>query len=472
MMFEQTSSAPVGAEAVTPSKSVVIAVALAVTSQLPFWMLGLGLSMTRPLFSLDALLAVCVATRKPRLGVALLGLMWAVDGLQAASLVYHFASPLKFLAGAQYLSLLDVFPLIAWGQVLVFATCVGLALCGSRFLRTHGRGTLKWLVIAIASVVVLDLINGSSKMSGIGPEQLTTRTNVAGSPLMNAALTSWRTANGRGPVPVRFPSQVASYGAIKKFAADHPDSSVLVVIVESMGLPNSGPLQRWLAGSLVTPRIASTWEVVGGSEPFRGSTTYGELRVLCGLIGYYEAIGAADTSSCLPRQAREQGWRAIGLHGFGFNMFDRHDWWPKVGLLPTDVTPTANRKSERGCNDVFIGDCDSVVLDEAVKHADQPRTFAYALTLDTHLPLAHRGAEPDAALSALCEQAAVPSPSCLMVARLGSVLRSLENSLALSRNPPLVVVVGDHAPPFMSNSARASFSSTEVPLWVLRPRRH
>jgi hypothetical protein len=88
--------------------------------------------------------------------------------------------------------------------------------------------------------------------------------------------------------------------------------------------------------------------------------------------------------------------------------------------------------------------------------------------LNSHLPLRAGVIPPE--LAALCDQAGTGNDVCLLTAVLGKALSALEHELSLpAGNRPLVVVVGDHAPPFGALLQRSQFSQTKVPAYVLVP---
>jgi hypothetical protein len=436
--------------------------------QLPFWVSQSMLAFHRPVFNLDLLLASALATLSAPLGALALALAWLVDVARIASLNYHFASPLELLAAVRFADLVSVREIVSWKLALGLASllpCGWITVRAARSGRALGPG-----VLAVAVLLqMLDLYNGSGHLFGWGGDRFRWGVNLAGSPAWN--ILQAERAMRRADVPVARFDASRSYRRLAALAHDasHADRSVLLVVVESMGLPQSRELQDWLGSRLDTPRLRTRYQVERQDEPFVGTTTYGELRVLCGLRGHYSRLQPHD-HGCVPQAFADRGWQALGLHGFGLDMFDRKAWWPRVGLLPQPLPGTSRHEGRWACNVAFPGWCDGVVLHEAVRLAQSPRRFVYALTLDTHLPLPVDRDQADAALAALCRHQDTPDAACQLVAALGSVLGQLEAELATAPTAPHVVVVGDHSPPFVTSTARSSFSVDRVPLFVLTPR--
>jgi 2,3-bisphosphoglycerate-independent phosphoglycerate mutase len=55
------------------------------------------------------------------------------------------------------------------------------------------------------------------------------------------------------------------------------------------------------------------------------------------------------------------------------------------------------------------------------------------------------------------------------MARQTELMRDLGETLRVSSVRPLVVITGDHAPPFGNVGDRAAFSAKRVPVLILRP---
>lgn len=441
-----------------------------VVLHLPSWCLPLLLqgprADERPMLNLDVMLAAAVACLSPVLGGLLLVLAWTADILRAAATNYHFMSTSDFVEAARFLDMLHIGSFVS---VTLLLCAISLVVCGWWVLKQ--TRTDRWLAVPLVMScllgVGLDVINGSSHLLGRSQDSRRIATNLAGSPAWNVWRGQQRAALDSVPTPM--PDAVA-FRVMKHWRQNHSGSTSLLVLVESMGLPRSPAVRDWLEEQLYTPRLEARWSMQRTQETFVGSTTGGELRVLCGLRGAYTRLEEAHAVGCLPRSAAAHGGHSVGIHGFGLRMFDRRDWWPKVGLTAFEWPEKASPSLPMNCNRAFPGVCDSAVLDEAVTAAQQPGGFIYALTLDTHLPIdLHSGPPLPDKLRLACESSQTPQTACHLVGQLGRVLQHLEQELSASKAAPLVVVVGDHAPPFAEASNRAAFDDDEVPVLVLTP---
>ncbi|MFX1679519.1 hypothetical protein PV762_09805 [Mitsuaria sp. CC2] len=446
---------------------VCIVVALHAPSWLSVWIFQTPLAEERPLFNLDLLVAAALACVSTLAGGVVLVLAWSADIIRAAAKNYHFMSTFDFVDAARFVDMLNLRTFLSpslLGAVTGFAICLWLALRLTRRSRTLALPLLGLALLAAGG----DAANGSFHIFGLDKDSRIVNMNFAGSPAWNVWRAERQSLSMSGPPsPMRDP---ATFRALQAWQSAHPGQSSMLVLVESLGLPRDPALRDWMAQRLATPRLAARWSIQIADEEFVGSTTSGELRTLCGLQGHYTRLSNDIAAGCLPRRLADQGVTSTGIHGFGLRMFDRSEWWPRVGLQPW-------RWAERdpsvpmNCNQAFPGVCDSAVLGEAVKQAQTPGRFVYALTLDTHLPLDLRHAAPlPAALQTACAASSTPEQACRMVHELGEVLARLESTLAASQATPFLVVVGDHMPPFSETVNRESFSAHRVPMFVMTPR--
>ncbi|MCR5866959.1 hypothetical protein [Aquincola sp. J276] len=444
-----------------------IVVVLHAPSWLTAWIFHAPFAEERPLFNLDLLAAAALACVSTLAGGAALLLAWAADFIRLAAKNYHFMSALDFVDAARFADMLNLQTFLSasvLGLVLGFLACVCLVL---RLARRSTR--LAWPLLCLSVLAAgCDIANGSFHVFGLDKDSRIVSMNFAGSPVWNVWRSERQSLMAGGPLTAM--QDPATFRALQDWQGAHPGRTSMLVLVESMGLPRAPGLQAWLTQRLATPRMTARWDIQLRNEQFVGSTTSGELRTLCGLQGHYTRLDEETASGCLPRQLATRGVIGIGIHGFGLRMFDRAEWWPKIGLTPWHW-PIGDATVPMNCNQAFPGVCDSEVLEQAVKQAQTPGRFVYALTLDTHLPLDLRAAAPlPPALRSACAVSATPEQACQLVNKLGDLLAHLESTLAASDATPFLVVVGDHMPPFGEVTNREAFIAHRVPMFVITPR--
>jgi phosphoglycerol transferase MdoB-like AlkP superfamily enzyme len=243
------------------------------------------------------------------------------------------------------------------------------------------------------------------------------------------------------------------------------------VLVESMGLlqddaSRASEFHVLKEDALLTRK----YSVEEGVVPFTGSTVVGEMRELCHLQTGMNITGKtfAGNGPCLPEQFRRLGYQTAAFHGFRSTMFDRQSWYPMLGFSETHWYE--GMRNFPMCNGVFYGVCDGAIGSVLEKRlADQKQSagspqFLYWLTLNSHLPV-------DVTPRAVKECPIVAErPVCAQLGYVQLVLKAVKKlALDPAIGPTVIVVVGDHAPPYVSVARRALYSDEEVPFLVLRP---
>lgn len=446
-----------------PSVDLMRVVVFLLIANAPFWILAEHFFVLRPLVNADVIAAMLLWAVSPAAGMAALLLVWTIEGLQSLSLVYHFASPIEFARSAQYAGSLR------WSDFVSASTIqVGLHFSGFLLLiwLLHRRWKPRPLAVCGVALVLVavDVANGSGLAAVMGRDRLVVQANVSGSPAMNLAVASVQSAQ-RGSRPLR-PWPESRGAELVDWAAAH-QGNVFVVIVESWGLHREPAVQQWLLSHLVDKAVSDRWAVQADQEDFEGSTTAGELRVLCGLAGHYRRLTHDDTRRCMPNALRRLGYETHGLHGFTGKMFDRTTWWPSLGLDHITFGDTMPADTPK-CGGAFRGICDSAMVHQAEGLLKGERRFVYLLTLNTHLPLTVQALPAD--LVALCDRHNLDAAACQLTAQLGALFDHIRTLLHRLPSPPLVTVVGDHSPPFLVQTTRSQYSASAVPRIVLTPR--
>ncbi|MDT7834482.1 hypothetical protein [Aquabacterium sp. OR-4] len=431
---------------------------------LPFWVLGRVIFIDRPLVAYESVVVCALLAWRTPVGAAALLLLWAADAVVALSRIYLFTS---------IDALLDSLSFIREMRVLDFIDTPRLALmllfCGSAALlwRLLARRPVGLVAPSLAILILfgLDFLNGS-----VGRPQAMGRLNAAnlvGSPTfaLAVAVNTARTPNPLVDIPID--ETVQGLVDVPQWAAQHPERGMLLLVIESFGWHNDTAIQAWMNARLLKQLKPGSFDARAVRMPFRGSTTAGELRALCRKGNDYRRLDAHNAAGCLPRLLAAQGWTTVGMHGFSGNMFERWRWWPTVGIGQAEFAEDLLAPDAVRCGLVFRGVCDKDLLDRALAAAAKPRTLAYALTLNTHLPLAATPVPPP--LQALCATGRTGPAVCELLAAQSLLLDQLAAGLTRLSVKPLVIVVGDHAPPFSRRTDREQFSSTHVPALLLQP---
>jgi phosphoglycerol transferase MdoB-like AlkP superfamily enzyme len=258
-------------------------------------------------------------------------------------------------------------------------------------------------------------------------------------------------------------------------AVKSPD--VVLIVVESWGLPLDTHLAHALTAPYDDQRIGDKYDVSYGTVLFHGGTVPGEARELCQSgIGFgIRQASAAQASGCLPTLLQKRGYKSFAIHGYSGRMFQRNRWYLDIGFDQCWFEQDFDEIGLPDCGDSFPGTCDASIagwIGSALLSvsSDRPR-FIYWVTLNSHLPVPAHPSLPD-------DDVCTTQPALQDSVALCSWFRLVRNvhqsvqQLALTRTirPTVFVLVGDHAPPFTDTSLRTDFSATDVPYVLLTPK--
>jgi hypothetical protein len=250
------------------------------------------------------------------------------------------------------------------------------------------------------------------------------------------------------------------------------DGPVALVVVESWGVLQDSAAHAALADIFRTPAIAARYQLRTGTIPFRGGTTSGELRELCGVATDYLALNDAVIDGCLPNQLRRRGYRTVALHGYLPEYYSRHRWYPR--FFDRMLFQDSLAQSDRRCGTQFRGVCDSEVFEtfaNEVRKGD--RQLTYWLTIDAHTPVdvARMGELPVCGGITGWQDGTLPPPDfCLVVSFWADLFRRLEALAADPGVPPThYIMVGDHAPAFVRTDRATHLVPNRVPYVELIP---
>lgn len=350
-------------------------------------------------------------------------------------------------------------PDLPWPAILPFIALVLVVAIISvpPFLGRGWRDFRLWPLAAL--IVALGLADAALHAQGRGDVRMG---RLLQSFSMDAAGGAYRRiAVGRSLTPITGPSLAGELtGTVPR--------QILVVGFESLGAPRSPGQREALLGPLLAA-TRGTYAASISARRFEGSTLAGELRELCSLRP--EGIPStapllAELGGCLPARLKRQGYDTQAFHGNGPLMYDRLSIYPAMGFRRSwfDADLRAADRTLQPCpGTAFEGVCDADVYARALSQFDGGKRFVHVLTLDAHLPLpGESGAKclPGFQASAgLCRYGQVVRAS----------LAALGRAIDAARSPPdLIVIYGDHAPPFGLKEARKSFLGEHVPYIVLK----
>jgi hypothetical protein len=444
---------------------------------LPYWLWLSRYTPTRALINIDyiALGIVCAFIGR-KIFVSLYAFISIIDAFVFVSTLYHF-TPRELLYNVNYINYnpitikdVPLFSIILAVLPMIIAIRLGYVIAHSR------RSFVPCLLsVTLIIVVITDIFSGSHTFALSTHLPFYSRVqhihvNPANSGLLAFDPASFLPDN---TAPVMHQAESASRIGLNQWRGlpkrgGEKGQNFALVLVESWGqIDGSEVLTRAIAAPLLTQAITDRYNVKFGSVSFRGSTTNAELRELCGLYGSYRDLFRLSDIRCLPGMFARIGYQTTAMHGFHGDMFDRGSWWPKLGFQKRIFLDDVY--NARRCGTAFPALCDADLLHLMGDQLTSPRQFVYALTINSHLPLAE-AADSDGVLRCSAMPVPLQGAPCALAQVLRTALSSVAHTaLRQDIKPTQFVVVGDHSPPFLGSSSQ-NFSMTRVPYIILTPK--
>ena len=262
-----------------------------------------------------------------------------------------------------------------------------------------------------------------------------------------SAFTPWRGPNGESLMPI--------------LKAD----KTLLILVESWGEPKDIREKEFQLKSLQAAGINFS---VNTTISTSGSTVAAEMRELCRLNNKSVVIepNSAVFKDCLPNRAKALGYATYSIHAASGGMYDRLDWYPKIGFEHSEFFGSIPDQGIRKCNSM-PGFCDVDMISHVfTKIKNEKKIFYYWLTLNSHFPYDERDIFIP---SSICTRVGLVQNSqrCRYFLSQQQFFDALSEYIKMHKQELLgtqVIIVGDHNPPFFRELDRVSFSESEVPV--------
>lgn len=225
-------------------------------------------------------------------------------------------------------------------------------------------------------------------------------------------------------------------------------SKILFIINESWGKTFDQELEQEVLKSIIYQRDRmDRFEI--GEIPFVGATVDGELRELCQLkVSSFNLRALGNTfNTCLPNKLIKQNYKTFGLHGANSIIYDRMNWYPRIGLQNTIFFENLTHPSL--CYS-FSGACDNKLFSHVkttFSENKDNKVFYYWLTLNTHYPYDLRDLNKKR-FNCLNHDIPVDTEECRNLTLQTQYFDNLAKLIGLDYFKGVeVIVVGDHAPP-------------------------
>ena len=252
------------------------------------------------------------------------------------------------------------------------------------------------------------------------------------------------------------------------------NKNYIVIITEALGLPKDNDLHDLLFSMFYSKDIESKYIVTEGKVPYKGNTYWGEIRELCDVYYHYLDIMEGKTVDCIPEKLKKQGYETIAFRSYLQDFFSFNKWYKLIGfdkIYLGDELLQGMRYPAKICKNLFTGLCDADaihVIKEKLDQATQP-TFFYWVTVNSHQPVTLQKIVPE---RFYCDDAdkRIGTDEVCRTVEIWYELFTHVVKVALELENTEILLVGDHAPPFLKRQSRSYFSNEYVPWIRLSPR--
>jgi hypothetical protein len=260
-----------------------------------------------------------------------------------------------------------------------------------------------------------------------------------------------------------------SYKIIKE---DTISKNILLIILESFPYYNDNKNNHILY-NLISTNLKNKYYITYDSIPFYGTTVTAEINELTntnnGFFNYMD--------SCYPLALgnikKNQGYQTFAAHSFTISMFGRKKMWHNLGfnyIYGKDEIP--HLPNDINSENPFLGLNDEVTFDFLIsKSKDLPqKTFTYLLTVNTHFPFKLNDKEKLNKYKSILKNLDKSKNLQMSFIRFHEQLDHITKRIEIEKID-LVIIRGDHKPPFLNEEEAKMINFRQVPEIIIR-RKH
>jgi hypothetical protein len=250
------------------------------------------------------------------------------------------------------------------------------------------------------------------------------------------------------------------------------DSSpkIFLIIIESLPFYNS--VQNKILLELTTNNLSNKYTVTYDSIPFYGHTTTAEINELVNENEeFYNYIDPKKNyKTALPNIKKKQGYKTYAAHSFYISMFRRDLWWKNLGFDNTyGKENIPHRSIDINKENSFQGLNDEITFNYLVEKSKRNKSkgFYYMLSVNTHFPFTITNKK-----EVLYKYKSIinnlPSENLKMsFIRFYQQIDYISKTIAKEKID-LVIIRGDHKPPFLNESEAKLINFRQVPEIIIR----
>ena len=227
-----------------------------------------------------------------------------------------------------------------------------------------------------------------------------------------------------------------------------------LIILESWGL-NNDVLERMEQIRPIVLLNNSGYSVNLDSSLFYGGTSQAEVRELYNKSGeaYFSVIqhGFSDVNGIV-QYKKIAGYNTVALQSFSGFYSNGYHFRKSTGFDQIKEFSFFKNESAINYNNHYISVNDEVVFDYGIKQlSKENKAFLYILTINSHLPFHTQNGKSE------------------LESQFNRIKEQFSYLAALLKKYPVdkLVIVGDHPPPFLTESERSHYSSRFVPALIV-----
>lgn len=427
-----------------------------------FWILAPKVSLLRGVFVAEYLLIAClfpIINRKLFITIWVLFAIYDLVYSTSSQFFMDFMEMAHALAKIPAMSFLD---LLKWAGLLIIFIAIIFALVkvliryNTSYRILHIR--FLWPLIVVAGVVFL-----------VSKKEIV---SVPTWPFLKSVQHVVIKSTAKRNIEYLGSAAKTVFGHEPAGAATNKEA---LILVESWGLLNDQNIRNDVVQPLYELVRNHQYTIREGTAAYKYLTQAGEFRELTGYVFHYYQVRdkwVKDNSLLMKKQ--EQGYYIIGVHGNTEKFYRRHIIWPVLGMQEMYFIEQFNTLQQPLCGSTeFRGICDTAIntwlLNKMGLQPDR-KEFYYWVTLNTHLPLVE---VHDAGYNEFARQwkeKGLTENSLQISYQYKLLFKDLAGKLSKPGSPKAhILLVGDHAPPFIDPADRKMFDATRVPYIELIP---
>jgi hypothetical protein len=440
------------------------ALVILIVPNLLFWVLEPKVSLQRGVFVVEYLLIACLYPYINRKLFITIWVLFAVYDMFYSSTALFFMDFLEIAHALTKVPSMKWVDLLKWTGVLILfiAVVFGLLKLLMRYDAKHPvmRVRFLWPLIVLCFVVIV--FGRGERIIADAPSW----------PFIKAVQHAIVKSTAKTNI------ETLGSAAKKVFidsAATNTSKKEALILVESWGLLNNKDLQREVELPLYELARENQYTVKAGTNQYKYLTQAGEFRELTGYVfHYYQVKDSWVRENSLLIKKQQQGYHVVGVHGNTGRFYRRQMLWPVLGVQEMYFSEDFARLKMPLCgSDIFRGVCDTAIntwLLNTMNRQPEKKEFYYWVTLNTHLPLVEIHDEGYRKFTEKWKPQGLTENILQLAYQQQLFFKDLAGKLSQPGMPKAhILLVGDHAPPFIDPADRALLHPQLVPYIELLP---